>query len=104
MNNQIRKYDSYRHDLHLTELKRIFCESIFVLDLSMLHTEPVNALKTIETYLRIGDYFETSNYNLKKVNSSKQPISRLYSILDRMNILHRMTPILLAEFPSSLIH
>jgi hypothetical protein len=104
MNNQIRKYGSYWHFLYFSELKRIFSESMFLLDFSMPHTEPVNVLKTIETYLGLGYYFETSKCNIKKVNSSKQPISRLYPILDRMYLLHRMIPIFLAVFPSSLIH
>jgi hypothetical protein len=104
MNNQIRQYGHYQHDLYLSDLKRTISESMFALDCSMPHTEPVNVLKTIETCLGSGNYFETSNCNLKKVNSNKQPTSRLYSILVRMDILHRLIPIFLAVFPRSLIH
>jgi hypothetical protein len=98
MNNPIKKYGSYRHDLYLSELKDIFSEHLFVLDCSMLHPEPVNVVKTIETYLTTADYFETSNCTLKKVNYSKQPISRLHSILVTINILQRLIPNFLAVF------
>jgi len=92
MNNPIKKYGSYQHDLYLTELKPIFSRYIYVLDFSILHPKPV------EKYLRTGDYFETSNCTLKKVNYSKQPISRLHSILVKINILQRLIPNFLAVF------
>lgn len=97
-------YDSYQHELYIGQIKRLFGQQLLVLDFALLQTEPIKVLKIIESYLEVGAYFTAENSLLDKVNSGNQPISKLYSLLLRLNILHRLIPIILAIFPKRMIH
>lgn len=97
-------YKSYEHERYINELKQIFNGKLLVLDFSLLQAEPIKTLKIIENYLGIRDHFTANNSILEKVNSSTQPISKLYSLLLRLNILHRLIPIALAILPQRVIH
>lgn len=97
-------YGSYQHKAYISQIKNLFGEQLLVLDFALLQTEPIKVLKTIESYLQVGAYFNAENSLLDKVNPGNQPISGLYSLLLRLNVLHRLIPIVLAIFPRRVIH
>ncbi len=97
-------YGNYQHDAYINQIKNIFGEHLLVLDFALLQTEPIKVLETIESYLQVSAYFTAENSLLDKVNSGNQPISKLYSLLLRLNILHRLIPIMLAILPKGVVH
>lgn len=97
-------YNLYQHDQYLSEIRRIFGDNLLVLDFCLLQREPINVLKNIEAYLGIRSYFTSDTCSLQKINSSEQGMSRLYALLIRTNVLHRVTPIALRVLPKRLIH
>lgn len=97
-------YATYQQDTYIEEIINIFGGRLLVLDFAMIDAAPIEALNTIEKYLGIRNYFAAGNCDLGKINASQQPISRLYSLLFRLNILHRLIPLMLAVLPKSAIH
>lgn len=105
-NDKILEFDfnGFSQEAYIKQIKVILKEKLLIQEFSLLNSDPLALLKNLEKFLGLAPYFDESNCNFEKINSSEQKIFFLYNWLFKIGILDKTSNMLVKILPSKVVH